>query len=839
MGIVTDYFINLIKRQVDERGVVVWFDPRQTYSELAKNLALPDSHVAHFEGSYLALRKSVDEWMNDIHSEKPPRLVLYVPLERSDTRHILDEFVFAGAVLQPGEPQPCNTSLDVVARNALRTQFTRERLEEVADGIYKGRITSLDELDRLAAQGDSGALALIYDTGQPSEIAHKFLFDTSQDDLLIQRQATELLASVLNNQFGVTILDHETPAQLRQRVSRQLLTIEFCLRLREQLPASLASIPLPETTHQQTNCLEFVENWRNRRDLQETYLLSAEDTENELSIDYGDFTLEGLRRANTFSGIEGQLQILVEKALRENAQADLIALADVRRKGFWAEADEHIGTRWTLVYTAGEILIMSGSIQRSLRDAPPGDANAYIHQYTDTVEPWSRLDTLHRNFEKFSLAIDYSPGDNHSSLERLLARTRQEYARTVDELSRDFLGSLVRSGFNVSEFNSQNEVFSRYVAPILQDRKVAYVLVDALRYEMAVDLAASLERDWQVEITPVVAVPPTITPVGMAALLPGAERGVSLALVGDLAVQVGGEILKTRRDRVNYLSQKVHGMAEVKLEALIPAKKAVRDALADAKFVLVTSQEIDLLGEGDSIAQGREFMDSVLAKLARGFRVLNDHGVERIIVASDHGYIFADELNADQTIPAPGGQTADLHRRVWVGKGGQAHDGVLRMNTNAFNVGGDLELATPLGLACFASPGGKAYFHGGLSLQELIIPVMVLEPEAAGQPSQIEWILTPGRDKITTRFFSVQVSGRVPSRSMFDAEPPLVRVEVRAAGKTVSSPVTTTYGLQEATGELQMRWGGENSFELEPNTVALMLTGEISQKRVSSFPYSC
>ena len=30
-----------------------------------------------------------------------------------------------------------------------------------------------------------------------------------------------------------------------------------------------------------------------------------------------------------------------------------------------------------------------------------------------------------------------------------------------------------------------------------------------------------------------------------------------------------------------------------------------------------------------------------------------------------------------------------------------------------------------------------------------------------------------------------------------------------------------------------MRWSSESAFDLEPNTVALMLTGEISQKQVS------
>ena len=43
--------------------------------------------------------------------------------------------------------------------------------------------------------------------------------------------------------------------------------------------------------------------------------------------------------------------------------------------------------------------------------------------------------------------------------------------------------------------------------------------------------------------------------------------------------------------------------------------------------------------------------------------------------------------------------------------------------------------------------GGRAYFHGGLSPQELIIPVVVADAEAqgTGTPTGIEWTLSPGR----------------------------------------------------------------------------------------------
>ena len=61
-------------------------------------------------------------------------------------------------------------------------------------------------------------------------------------------------------------------------------------------------------------------------------------------------------------------------------------------------------------------------------------------------------------------------------------------------------------------------------------------------------------------------------------------------------------------------------------------------------------------------------MDGVLNDLRRGVRILADHGIKTIVLAADHGHLFADEIGDDMKIEAPGGKTADLHRRVWVGR---------------------------------------------------------------------------------------------------------------------------------------------------------------------------
>src|SRR5260370_25717083 len=108
-------------------------------------------------------------------------------------------------------------------------------------------------------------------------------------------------------------------------------------------------------------------------------------------------------------------------------------------------------------------------------------------------------------------------------------------------------------------------------------------------------------------------------------------------------------------------------------------------------------------------------------------------------------------------IDAPGGKTADLHRRVWVGQGGTSDTSFLRTSLSSLGIDSDFDIATPASFAIFKVPGGNLlYFHGGLSPQELIVPVVVMTSRArASEPTTgIAWSLTPGTAKLTTRFFS-------------------------------------------------------------------------------------
>ena len=100
-----------------------------------------------------------------------------------------------------------------------------------------------------------------------------------------------------------------------------------------------------------------------------------------------------------------------------------------------------------------------------------------------------------------------------------------------------FLKAWKRDGFSAGGYLRQSEIFDRVVRPQLQSAavsgRVAYVLVDALRWELAGELAGVLSADFTVQTTLALGTAPSVTEVGMAALLPSASSGLRIS--GDKA----------------------------------------------------------------------------------------------------------------------------------------------------------------------------------------------------------------------------------------------------------------------------------------------------------------
>lgn len=81
-------------------------------------------------------------------------------------------------------------------------------------------------------------------------------------------------------------------------------------------------------------------------------------------------------------------------------------------------------------------------------------------------------------------------------------------------------------------------------------------MVDALRYELAAELEKELAERFTTSLTPACAQLPTVTVVGMASVLPGAENSLTLNTeAGKLIPRIGNRAITGPSDRLGVLQE--------------------------------------------------------------------------------------------------------------------------------------------------------------------------------------------------------------------------------------------------------------------------------------------
>src|SRR5690606_1748118 len=143
-------------------------------------------------------------------------------------------------------------------------------------------------------------------------------------------------------------------------------------------------------------------------------------------------------------------------------------------------------------------------------------------------ELW-QVDQAHRSFEK-SVKEALSVNDN---LGMLIEHTRKKYFGFWTKLQKSYQQLIQDNGWHFDKTLRNSRLFDKTIAPLLKNgERIAYFMVDALRFELGKELARQLDQRFEVRLTPCVAFVPTVTRYAMAALLPGAERSLELKVNG-------------------------------------------------------------------------------------------------------------------------------------------------------------------------------------------------------------------------------------------------------------------------------------------------------------------
>jgi hypothetical protein len=813
-----DYIAKLLADRLNARKIVVWYDhqgefapfinevrggPQTSPQPVPVSVGGVTAWVLEYAGSMFEVRTAVEPYVS---GDTPDVVVLYLPgCVRDADGSVLMELEEAGTRWNP--------MLMQLAKNLLLKTYTLGVVDQM---LAAGRRLAYEDLAQIAeGNGPQPSIlkTIFQDSRDSDAMLGAWLADESHDVNISAKAATTELVSLIRARLGLELPADAALPKLRAITARYLLANEFRLDLASSPPAAFERIPAPSSPQSTSAVRELAA--RLRRDFSAAYPALADRVEDELGLRETKVPASAFGSIDTFRFEERELLRHCADLIGEARYEDGLAIITQREHSFWLELEVGRKAQWEAARLMAELGRESVRVRTELGSAN-GDVRTWLNRYTDAPCEWYRLDQAQRRLEAWVATLDDDPD------ERLLGLVRQSYENTCNLMAVSFVEALDSSDWAVPDALHQTDVYGDVVAA--QPKPMAYFLVDAMRYEMGVELVRRLPESSEVSIRPGVAGLPSITTVGMAALQPGASASFSVVEEGKrLGARIEGTFLPDLAARQKYMKASTPTSVDVSLAELLSLSSSkLAKKLNDARVVVVRSQEIDKVGEAGFTFHARQVMDTVIDNIARAIRKLAAAGVAYAVVTADHGHLFfATDRDESMRTDPPGGYTVELHRRCWIGRGGSTPPGCVRVAASALGYDSDLELVFPAGAGVFRAGGDLAFHHGGPTLQEMVIPVITIRTAASKSESDIaaSVTVTEAPEIITNRIFTVILS-LGSGQMMLGTAGKAVRAMLISGGNQVGA-VGMVAGAEfdRATGQIQLEPG-------ESATVGFQLTDD-------------
>ena len=217
----------------------------------------------------------------------------------------------------------------------------------------------------------------------------------------------------------------------------------------------------------------------------------------------------------------------------------------------------------------------------------------------------------------------------------------------------------------------------------------------------------------------------------MVSLLPGAGQTLSFSLAtGSLVTLLDGKPITTVTQRMDVFRKRYgQRFAEGRLEDFVRGRFEVGP---DIDLLVLRAVEIDSHLENNPDTAPTEITNA-LKRIRVAIHKLIEQGFHEVVIATDHGFFMNTHAGAGDICPKPPGNWSVVHDRCLVGDG-QADANHYLMPAERLGMRGDVpKLAGPLSLAAYTN--GLLYYHGGVSLQECVVPVIVVKLHGKEQPA--------------------------------------------------------------------------------------------------------
>jgi len=746
---------NFIKEQIlaprlIKNQVLVVYDPEQRYRDLCLAMAEEKRVVVDATESSIESRAQAIEAFGKLGNHDIEQLLIYVPaplpLEDEDKQQ--DPFALYGAA---GSTFPSGDSDNYLS---LCLKAKPDHATQVRTLFAQDPNPSFAVIDAIGGGLSWPNLRALLKTESTRDILFALLVPSDAQQAALKESDTWVAEAkeLLKSSIGLHLKTRgKSWSAIADELWRYVLFSEFVFDLPEALPADLEDVPHADEASQPL-IEDICERLRNDRRTQNIYIERAETIETDLRLRESCGNMIDLGQLDTFPFEERTfLQRAMEALLRDDTDR-VRSILSRHSQSVWTGKGES-QAQWDLLRSAQALMESCQDNDRLLSD--------YARSLEDLVDFYvsqlREVDRLHREFEQ--AVSDYDWQDTQGVMQPVQQQARKQYGKLIEKVQLLFTRHLPQTGWPLTGRLANTEVFDSLVAPKLQQsgNKVAYLLVDALRYELGVALEKQLAEDGRVELKAAMAQLPSITPVGMASLLPDASTGLKLVKnesgftphIQDQAVSTVVQRMEVFRKRYGQRFQ------EGRLEEFVRNRFSVGN---DVDLLVLRSVEIDSHFENHPDTAPTEIINA-LKRIRVAVHKLKDAGFHEVVIATDHGFFMNTHADAGDTCTKPPGNWLNVHERCLLGEGSADNHHYL-MSAEKAGIRGDYaSLAGPLTMASYKS--GMLYYHGGASLQECIVPVISLQLEAPKQPSiqQAQVILNykNGAKRITTRLPVIEI----------------------------------------------------------------------------------
>ena len=741
----------VILPRLKKHSALVVYDPQRRYRELCRELSSTKLKVIDASESSITSRAEASKVLQIFGQPNPPieGILIYVPAKapRNDEEKQRDPFSAYGAVgaIFPESDGDEYQNLCLTARADYATDIRRIFSEDPNPGF--------DVIDAVGGGNNWPNLQSLLKVDSARDILFALLSPSNPQKDALKGQAAWVgeCHALLKTTLDLSLkTKSKSWSAIADELWRYLLFSEFVFDLPVELPSSLVTVPC--APREALFLIEDIcERLRNDRRTQTNYIERAETIELELNLSLACQSIEDLGIRDTFPFEERSFFAQAVNALQRNNFDKLREVLQRHTNSVWTGRGENL-VQWALVKSAFELVQACDDVEDQLSENSR-NMDALVNYYVSNLR---EVDRLQREFEQTvgdAIGIEIN-------MESVVRHARTTYRNLAEKIQSIFIRHLEKNGWPLAGRPSNADAFDKFIAPKLTEsgRRVALFLVDALRYELGVELSKDLGEEGQVEVQPACAQLPTITPVGMASLLPGAGQGLYLARKDDkVIVNLDDQPLASVTQRMDVLRKRYgQRFAEVELAKFVSSNSKIAHTVE--LLVLRTNemdQDFEANPEGAPSLISRTFQ-----RIRSAIRKLAELGFQDAVILTDHGFFLNTALEAGDTCTKPAGNWVNVHERMLLGDG-TSDSANLIMDKDALGIRGDFnQAAFPRALVTYRS--GMTYFHGGVSLQEALVPIISMRIQLAEKKSKPQFSVAlnykRGGKKITTRLPVLEVS---------------------------------------------------------------------------------